>query len=168
MWEKRRTLERMKGNVVRIGVPGQHDVLLGRGKGYQQYIGNLRYRHLIEELSTQYESASNTEKKELTEEVVRKIKETSGRFLKEDSAGWAEVGDGVARFKVSHAFRSMRTTTAHNKDGKKTDDHKKSKQPNRRSNSDKKESSAPSSKRKCVKQEPPPMRPNKENSSSDF
>jgi hypothetical protein len=147
MWEKYRTLERMKQKVVRIGVPGRNDVLLGRGKGFQQYIGNVRYRHLIEEHSTRYESASMMEKKELTEEVVRIIKEASGRFLKEDSAGWAEVGDNVARFKVSHAFRSMRCTTADNKDGKKTDYHKKSEQPYKRSNSDEKESTSPSSKR---------------------
>jgi hypothetical protein len=172
MWEKRRTLERAKQKVVRVGVPGRNDVLLGRGKGFQQHIGNVRYRHLIEEHLTQYESVSKIGKKELTEEVVEIIKEASGRFLKEDSAGWAEVGDDVARFKVSHAFRSMRCTTAHNKDGshnkdgRRTNNHKKSKQPYKRSSSDKQEPSAPSSKR--VKAEPPPRRPNKENSSSDF
>jgi hypothetical protein len=149
----------MKQKVVRIGVPGRNDVLLGRGKGFQQHSGNVRYRYLIEEHYNQYESSSKMEKKKLTEEVVRIIKEPSGRFLKEDSAGWAEVEDGVARFKVSHAFRSMRSTTARNKDGNNTDDHKKSEQPYKRSNSDEKESSAPSSKR--VKSPPPPMMPTK-------
>jgi hypothetical protein len=150
MWEKRRTLERAKQKVVRVGVPGRNDVLLGRGKGFQQHIGNVRYRHLIEEHLTQYESVSKIGKKELTEEVVEIIKEASGRFLKEDSAGWAEVGDDVARFKVSHAFRSMRKTTAHNnKDGKNTDHNKKSsEQPYKHSDtSDERESSDQSSKR---------------------
>ncbi len=150
MWEKQRTLERMKENVVRIGVPALNDVLLRRGRGFQRHISNVRYRRLIEEHSTQYESASKIQKKELTEEVLRIIKEASGRFLKEDSAGWAEVGDDVARFKVSHAFRSMRKTTAHNnKDGKNTDHNKKSsEQPYKHSDtSDERESSDQSSKR---------------------
>jgi hypothetical protein len=147
MWEKRRTLERAKQKVVRVGVPGRNDVLLGRGKGFQQHIGNVRYRHLIEEHLTQYESVSKIGKKELTEEVVEIIKEASGRFLKEDSAGWAEVGDDVARFKVSHTFRSKRGAPADNRDGKKTDNHKKSEHPYKRSHSDEKESSSPSSKR---------------------
>jgi hypothetical protein len=155
MWEKRRTLERVKQKVVRVVVPGRYDVLLGRGKGFQQHIGNLRFRHMIEEHFTQYESASKMAKTELTEEVVRIIKETSGRFLKEDSLGWTDVGDDVARLKASHSFRSMRSTTAHNKDGKKPDNHKKSEHPYEHLNSNERESSAPSSKR--VKQDPPPI-----------
>jgi hypothetical protein len=36
------------------------------------------------------------------------VKITTGRFLKDDGAGWVEIPDEVARFKVSHCFRDQK------------------------------------------------------------
>jgi hypothetical protein len=107
--EKRRKQERrMQKGVERIGVPGRFDVLFGRGKAYQQHIGNVRYRSLIEECKAQYDRASREEKTQITEEIVQIVKQSTGRFLKDDGAGWEEVEDVVARLKASHTFRGMR------------------------------------------------------------
>jgi hypothetical protein len=105
-WEKRRKLERMVHKVDRVGVPGRNDVLLGRGKGPYQYIGNITYRSLMERHFDTYNDSSNEDKKRITKDIVDTIKESSGRFLKDDGAGWEVVADDVARLKVSHAFRT--------------------------------------------------------------
>jgi hypothetical protein len=111
--EKRRKLERMEtasyNNKVRVGVPGRHDVLLGRGKASYEHMGNLRFRYWVESHAKQYDLAtSSSEKKQLTHEIVQLVKDSTGRFLKDDEAGWIEVEDDVARLKVSHAFRTLR------------------------------------------------------------
>jgi hypothetical protein len=112
-WEKRRKLERMESasnnNKVRVGAPGRHDVLLGRGKARYQHMGNLRFRYWVESRAKQYDLAtSSSEKKQLTHEIVHLVKDSTGRFLKDDEAGLIEVEDDVARLKVSHAFRTLR------------------------------------------------------------
>jgi hypothetical protein len=111
--EKRRKLERMETasntNKVRIGVPGRHDVLLGRGKASYQHMGNVRFRYSVESRAKQYDLAlRSSEKKQITHEIVQLVKDSTGRFLKDDEAGWIEVEDDVARLKVSHAFRTLR------------------------------------------------------------
>jgi hypothetical protein len=111
--EKRRKLERMENasnnNKVRVGIPGRHDVLLGRGKASYEHMGNLRFRYCVESRAKQYDSAAGTsEKKKITHEIVQSVKDSTGRFLKDDAAGWVEVEDDVARLKVSHAFRTLR------------------------------------------------------------
>jgi hypothetical protein len=111
--EKRRQLERMKSasnhNKVRVGVPGRHDVLLGRGKASYEHMGNLRLRYLVESRAKQYDLATRSSgKKQITHEIVQLVKDSTGRFLEDDAAGWVEVEDDVARLKVSHIFRTLR------------------------------------------------------------
>ena len=111
--EKRRKLERMEAasnkNKVRVGVPGRHDILLGRGKASYLHMGNLRFRYWVESRVHLYDLATTkSEKKKMTREIVQLVKDSTGRFLKDDAAGWVEVEDDVARLKVSHAFRSLR------------------------------------------------------------
>jgi hypothetical protein len=101
-----------------IIVPGPRDVLLGRGRLIQENVGNIRYRNLIETYRAQYDNARKKEKTRLTREIVQKISETGGRFLKHvdgDNRGktpnagpWIEVPVDVAREKVSHSFRDKR------------------------------------------------------------
>jgi hypothetical protein len=98
----------------RIVVPGTHDVLLGRGKPLQKHPGNLRYHHIIESFEDRYESAMKLEKTNIAKEIVQKIKDAKGRFLKQDSAGWVEIDDAAARYKVSHTFRNHRISMRSN------------------------------------------------------
>jgi hypothetical protein len=92
----------------RIHVPGPNDVLLGRGKLIQEHTGNLRFRHIVENQREIYEHAMKLEKTLLAREIVEHLQKTGGRFLKRDRAGWAEVDDETARYKVSHSFRNKR------------------------------------------------------------
>jgi len=92
----------------RVVTPSNNDVLLGRGKASYQHIGNVRLRHWIEQRRPAYEGASVVEKAKMSAEIVALIKQSTGRFLKEDEAGWFEVPDQVAKKKVSHAFRTLR------------------------------------------------------------
>ena len=94
----------------RVSIPGPYDVLLGRGKCLQDTPGNVRYRFLIEENMAVYESASKLGKTALAQKIVELVKESKGRFMKDDGAGWVEVDDNLAREKVSHSFRSLRSS----------------------------------------------------------
>lgn len=89
--------------------PGQYDVISGRGKSTQNHPGNVRLRHWIDSSRTKYENAKLLEKTLIAERIVHTIKGLSGRFLKQDGdGGWVEVGDDLARDKISHAFRDQR------------------------------------------------------------
>ena len=108
-WEMRRALERMKlQKVSHVMVPSHKDVLLGVGRAIQGHIGNVRYRQLIQDCKEKYDDSTKSQKKQITEEIVHIVKQSSGRFLKEDEIGWVEVDDNVARLKCSCAFRAMR------------------------------------------------------------
>ncbi|KAL3902641.1 MAG: hypothetical protein SGARI_005740, partial [Bacillariaceae sp.] len=51
-------------------VPGAFDILLGRGKSFQNHKGNLRYRQIIESFREQYESmGAKREKTKLIKDV---------------------------------------------------------------------------------------------------
>jgi hypothetical protein len=94
-----------------ISVPSREDFLFGRGKPIQENPGNLRLHFISESFSLRYNDSRKSEKTVLAQEVVLKIKSTGGRFLKQAQGTglcWEQVGDDVAREKVSHTFRSLR------------------------------------------------------------
>jgi hypothetical protein len=91
-----------------IVVPNRLDVLLGRGKPIQEHIGNLRYHALLCNKQSAYEAARKFDKMEIAKQIVDEVHSYSGRFLKQEGAGWTIVDDTVARGKVSHAFRTRR------------------------------------------------------------
>ncbi|KAL3912165.1 MAG: hypothetical protein SGILL_006992 [Bacillariaceae sp.] len=101
-------------NAKMVVVPGRVDVLLGRGKPIQEHFGNLRYHVLLDHYQQAYESAKKFEKMQVAQKVVDLVHEYSGRFLKQEGAGWIEVEELVAREKVSHAFRTRRTSNLNN------------------------------------------------------
>ena len=98
----------------RIVVPSKYDVLLGRGKRVQESPGNFRFRYLLETHRDQYERVSKFEKTVVAESILRLIKDSSGRFLKQGDCGWTQVEDEMARKKISHAFRNLRSTPSTN------------------------------------------------------
>jgi hypothetical protein len=120
--KKRRLLEQMRKQAaeqntdeldhgkeqVRVGTPGQNDVLLGRGRAFYSHVGNLRLKNIVIERSKLYESAGHTEKQRVSADIVKLIQSRSGRFLRDDGAGWVEVDDETAIKKVSHGFRTLR------------------------------------------------------------
>lgn len=76
------------------------------------HIGNMCYRKLIRDCTETYDNVTYPQKKIITDEIVNIVKQSSGRFLKYSGVGWLEVGDDVARLKVSHTFRGVRRTKA--------------------------------------------------------
>ncbi|KAG7370288.1 hypothetical protein IV203_028034 [Nitzschia inconspicua] len=93
-----------------IIVPGRVDVLLGRGKPIQEHFGNLRYHILMDYYQKAYEDAKKFEKMLVAQTIVDLVHKYKGRFLRQEGAGWIEVEPTVARDKVSHAFRTRRTS----------------------------------------------------------
>lgn len=105
---KMRNACELDDNINRIIVPGKFDVLLGRGKPLQKFSGNLNYHYVIEGYHDRYEAAAKGVKAELAMEIVKKIDDQGGRFLKQDEAGWTVIANEAAKCKVSHTFRNHR------------------------------------------------------------
>lgn len=95
-----------------INIPGPMDVLMGRGRGVQENLGNVRFRYVVETYRNRYDEARKKEKTQLTMEIVRRVNELGGRFLKQDNDSlvgpWIEVSIDVAREKVAHSLRDKR------------------------------------------------------------
>ena len=66
-----------------ITKPGPHDVLLGRGGGTNNHIGNIQFRKLINEHKIRYFACSKVEKPQVAREVVQLWRKMTppGRFL---------------------------------------------------------------------------------------
>jgi hypothetical protein len=99
-----------------IDYPSPRDVLMGKGKPYQDFSGNLRLWELIEDNRRLHQTSAKVNKTVLTHTIVNLVHQEKGRFLKRDESSssggglqvgcWQEVDDVTARKKVSHAFRS--------------------------------------------------------------
>ena len=75
---------------------------------YQEHPGNIRLSLLIESFKGNRDAAARGDKAAISEQVVKMIKESRGRFLKreEDCDEWVEVTDDIAETKVKHGFRT--------------------------------------------------------------
>jgi hypothetical protein len=115
-WIKKRqvkeTLLTSFGFFDKVDMPKRNDILVGKGKPFQQHPGNVRLRHLVELRLADYTVARKSEKTNLTKAIVQMIKDSSVRFLKRDLDGWwEEVSDEDAREKVSKTFGSTRVSS---------------------------------------------------------
>ena len=79
---------RQTGVFNKIDMPGVGDVLVGKGKPFQQHPGNVRLRQLVELHVDKYKAAKKGDKTTITRGIVETITKNSGRFLKKDSDGW--------------------------------------------------------------------------------
>jgi hypothetical protein len=93
---------------------GPNDVLLGRGTGPNEYVGNIRFRALICEVISTCDLATfnSCSKSRLSASVVIAIKERGGRFMKKVSGSsrrrgdfYKEVAHTVALGKTKQSFR---------------------------------------------------------------
>jgi hypothetical protein len=86
------------------------DVLLGKSPHLRGHAGNIKLREIVNMYYDHY-YASYTDKHGKTvisEEIVKLVKCTGGRFLKEDHLdSWIEVSKKEAREKVSNTFRGI-------------------------------------------------------------
>lgn len=93
-------------------VPGENDVILGRGRKTFQHIGNERFRKLVESRLEEYSnSLTKIAKSGILSQIVQEVRRRSphGGFVKKDTTTgrWYEVGDFLAREKTSQAFRDV-------------------------------------------------------------
>mmetsp|Transcript_47104 Transcript_47104/g.114982 ORF Transcript_47104/g.114982 Transcript_47104/m.114982 type:complete len:746 (-) Transcript_47104:416-2653(-) len=93
-----------------VVVPGEHDVLLGRGKFVLEHIGNVKYRHMLGTYKERYEMGTKSVKSDIIDEIVEEICKNGGTFLEQDQEGgcWAPASNDTARQKVSHYFRNQK------------------------------------------------------------
>jgi len=60
-----------------------HDVLLGRGSGPNDHVGNINFRDLVQDRKSEYLSTNHRQTKALiAKEIVDRVYERGGRFLK--------------------------------------------------------------------------------------
>ena len=92
-----------------IGVPRRFDVLFGKDKIAKTHTGNYRCVHICQMHLSKYEKASKFEKTEIAERIIGIVHESNGRFLSPTKFGWEEVDDDLARKKIGHFFRRLRS-----------------------------------------------------------
>ncbi|CAJ1959509.1 unnamed protein product [Cylindrotheca closterium] len=109
--KKRRIQERQELRTTRtVMIPCSFDILVGKGKPFQEHPGNMELREWIRKHQTSYEVAQKYEKKNLVLQVIGMVKGRGGRFLKDVGGCWSEVEEDVARAKVGHLFRDKKRT----------------------------------------------------------
>merc|ERR1712025_48789 len=87
--------------------PTEADVLCGQSRTCSNHPGNKRFQDILEEFSYQYDIATcKQEKMCMTKEIVSKIHNSGGRFLRLKNKMWEEISTVAARDKVSHALRT--------------------------------------------------------------
>ena len=93
-----------------VDLPRRNDVLLGRGKPYQENPGNVYLRSLVEENLDIYQSARLGQKNVLASQILETIHQLPARFVKKrDDGWWVEVDDSEALMKVLKTFRTVRS-----------------------------------------------------------
>ena len=92
-----------------ILVPGQYDVLMGRGKAIEASPGNNHLRYLISVYFEKYDQAARCEKNVVCLWLFEMIEKKGGKFLKKDGQrGWTRIPQQKAVDKISHDFRNYR------------------------------------------------------------
>lgn len=91
-------------------VPGDNDVICGRGRKIFMHPGNERFRLMVSECLEEYSNTvTKLEKSYILCDIVAQVRANApnGGFVKKDSKDgrWYEVGDFLAREKTSQAFR---------------------------------------------------------------
>ena len=97
-------------------VPGEKDVICGRGGVSNHHPGNKNYRALIQKHKAVYNRCIlKAAKQDVSISIVAKIREGGGRFLQprkdETTTTWYEIGDHKAVEKTSQALREKKTNT---------------------------------------------------------
>jgi len=106
--------------------PGKSDVIIGRGKKCHSHFGNKRLKKIISLRLDEYSRAIlQSEKSQILRAIVSQTRNNhpyNGGFVKQDpqTSRWFDVGDNLAREKISKAFRDAlnrrHSSNVHNMD----------------------------------------------------
>jgi hypothetical protein len=102
-----------KSVVQPIVTPTSNDVLMGRGRRFQNYAGNVKFRIYLQGHEAGYNSADRNGKSSIAMALVSSIKASGTRFLQRSSEMngeelWVEIDDKEAHEKVVQCFRTAR------------------------------------------------------------
>jgi len=90
-------------------LPHHHDVLMGRGGKNNQHAGNENLRDMARAMRDRYKASAKKGKSNMSRELVQNVRDLDppGRFLKRNpvTSDWEDVGDEIAREKVSQVLR---------------------------------------------------------------
>jgi hypothetical protein len=91
--------------------PRKKDVLLGRGKPFQNFSGNRRMLRIVSQFKSQYAAKPRDQKRLYVETALEAVLKDGARFLRrvetaEGSHKWEEVDRAAAAEKVWHVLRS--------------------------------------------------------------
>ncbi|CAJ1947931.1 unnamed protein product [Cylindrotheca closterium] len=93
-------------------LPTPNDILLGKGRPYQEHPGNIAMNDIIDKFREEYTSCkTRTEKTAMSQSILETIRKQGGRFLikkSKDDDLWVVATDAKARDKVAHSFRMPR------------------------------------------------------------
>ena len=93
-------------------LPTPQDILLGKGRPYQEHPGNIAMNDIIDKYRDEYTSCkTRTEKTAMSQSILETIRKQGGRFLikkSKDDDLWVLATDAKARDKVAHSFRMPR------------------------------------------------------------
>jgi len=92
-----------------VPFPSQNDVLLGKGRSCQEFVGNVQLNRLIDSRLDEYRSLVKVKKSGLAMQLASQIvDENKGRFLERiEQCGWKVVHDKtIIRNKITQAFRA--------------------------------------------------------------
>jgi hypothetical protein len=82
------------------------DVICGRDKFAQTYIGNRRFLDIIQSFREEYTSVSKRENKTLIiATIISIISSNGGRFLKLEDSQWVEIDAAARHERVSNSLR---------------------------------------------------------------
>ena len=65
-----------------VDYPLSTDIVLGRGKPFHTFSGNVRLANLVEKHRAVYQKSSRSEKTAISNEMLEIVKNWNGRFLK--------------------------------------------------------------------------------------
>lgn len=85
------------------------DVLLGRGKGYQNHPGNIQFRECLQDYCDNYDEAHRHKRRRIARDVAQILTETGVRFLKlNGNMEWIESDHVTVEDKITQLFRTLR------------------------------------------------------------
>jgi hypothetical protein len=93
--------------------PTVADVLLGRGRCFQEFPGNVQFRNYLECGAFKYDNADRVGKMEITNFLVASLQASGTRFLRltpsvNGDDAWEEVSSKEVYKKVSQFYRTVR------------------------------------------------------------
>eukprot|EP00980_Cylindrotheca_fusiformis_P005718 scaffold1192_cov58-Cylindrotheca_fusiformis.AAC.12 len=87
----------------------ESDVLLGRGRRFQEHPGNVRFRNALEDYRDAYDSARRNQKRRITVALREMLAADGFRFLKQvDDTNWVESDSKAVEDKIGQLFRTVR------------------------------------------------------------